>query len=147
MEVYSLANYKLTLTSSDPVVIQTFGESVSIGGQGKKVGSISIKQDNGPFSLKSYPTGGYYYDKSLDRSGSITIDLSQLAEEVAKFKTLINLYYSGEYDGFTIVLTNNENIKVAECIDCLPTDIPQQSFGESARDQSWTFATGQITFN
>ena len=147
MEIYSLANYKLTLTSDDPTIIATFGESISIGGQGKKIGSISINQTNSPYALKSFETGGYYYDKTLDRSGTITISLNQLAEEVAKFKTLLNLYYTGDYNGFTAVLTTNENVKVAECIDCLMTNVPNQSFGGSTGSQEWQFGTGQITFS
>ena len=146
MEIYSLANYKLTLTTNDEVLKATFGESLTIGGQGKKIGSIKINQTNAPYSIQSFATGGYYYDKSLDRHGDVTINLNQLAEEIAKFKTLLNLYYTGDYNGFTIVLTTNENVKVAECIDCLMTGVPSQDFGTTAGNQDWTFSSGQITF-
>ena len=147
MAVYSLANYKMTITSSDANLVSVFGESMTIGGNGSQVGSFSVSPNESIHSKQTYATGGYVFSKNYDRSGTISVNLNQLSDEVGKFKNLVKLYYGGDYGTLTIVLTNNENEKVVECIDCLPQGIPTQSFGDSASAQTWTFEVGKITIN
>ena len=145
--IYSLANYKMTITTSDTTLKRVFGESLTIGGNGSHVGSFSISDLQNIHQVKSYDTGGYIFSKSYDRHAKISVSLNQFSDEVGKFKNLIKLYYSGDYGTLTIVLTNNENEKVIECVDCLPEAIPGQTFGESAGDQTWTFVVGKATIN
>lgn len=145
--VYSLANYKMTITSSDANIKRIFGEAMTIGGNGSYVGSFSVNISTSIHGVSGYNTGGYVFSKNYDRTGTISVNLNQLSDEVSKFKNLIKLYYSGDYDTLTIVLTNNENEKVVECIDCLPQSIPTQSFGTEASNQTWSFVVGKITIN
>lgn len=145
--VYSLANYKMTITSSDANLIAVFGESMTIGGNGSQVGQFSVSDLQNQHSVQNYATGGYVFSKSYDRTGQISVQLNQMSDEVGKFKNLVNLYYGGDYGTLTIVLTNNENEKVVECIDCLPEGIPGQTFGNSASSQTWNFVVGKITIN
>ena len=147
MAVYSLANYKMTITSSDVNLISVFGASMTIGGNGSQVGNFSVSLNDSIHKKQTYATGGYVFSKSYDRSGTISVSLNQLSDEVGKFKNLVKLYYGGDYGTLTIVLTNNENEKVVECIDCLPKEIPTQSFGSDASSQNWSFEVGKITIN
>lgn len=147
MAIYSLAKYKITITTSDANLKQVFGESFTIGGNGSNVGQISVSSLKDIHDVKTYATGGYVFSKSYDRSGEISVQLNQLSDEVGRLKNLIKLYYGGDYGTLTIVLTNNENEKVVECIDCLPSKIPDQNFDDSVGDQTWSFVVGKITIN
>lgn len=145
--VYSLANYKMTITSSDRNLIAVFGESMTIGGNGSQVGQFSVSLNAEIHGIDAYATGGYVYSKNYDRSGTIGVQLNQISDEVGKFKNLVKLYYGGDYGTLTIVLSNNENEKVVECIDCLPNKIPDQEFSSEAGNQTWEFLAGKITIN
>lgn len=145
--VYSLANYKMTITSTDANIKKIFGEALTVGGNGSHVGSFTVSDLQEQHSIEGYATGGYIISKSYDRHGTIAVELMQLSDEISKFKNLVKLYYSGDYDSLTIVLTNNENEKVVECVDCLPVGFPDQTFGDSATNQTWTFVVGKVTIN
>lgn len=143
--VYSLANYKVAISINDSILKTAFGDVLTVGGNGSQLESMSVDFNASIFSKQTYSTGGYVFDKSYDRSGSLSITLNQLSEEVGKFKNLINMYYAGDYETLSIVLTNNENEKVIEMIDCLPSKIPTQQFQSSAQTQTWGFEVGRIT--
>ena len=145
--IYSLANYKMTITSSDPTIKRVFGESLTIGGNGSQVGSFSVSDLQNQNSVQGYATGGYIYSKSYDRTASISVSLNQFSDEISKFKNLIKLYYSGDYGTLTIVLTNNENEKIVEAVDCLPEGLPDLSLSADAGNQTWKFLVGIITIN
>ena len=143
--VYSLANYKLSISINDVVLRTAFGSALTVGGNGSQLESMTVSPNANIFDIESYATGGYVFNKSYDRSGSVSVTLNQLSDEIGKFKNLINMYYSGDYGALTIVLTNNENEKVIECVDCLPTKIPDQQFQSTAQTQTWGFSVGKIT--
>ena len=144
---YSLAKYSMSISSIDGILQQIFGESLTIGGQGSMTGSISIRQNTSPSKLDGYTTGGYVYSASFDRTGSISVSINQMSDAVSKFKQLLKAYYQADFEPFTITVSDNEGNQVAECIDCNLRDIPEQSFGSDAADQTWSFDCGRITFN
>lgn len=143
---YSLADYIVTVDPVDPNLKSSFGSSVSVGGQGSATDSISVELDDDLWSTTGYATGGWVHDKNLSRTGKVTISLSQLTNEVARFKQLINFYYNSDYSGLSIIVSTSSGKKVASCHDCYPTKIPAQTFGKNAADQSWSFTSGKITF-
>ena len=87
-----------------------------------------------------------WYNKNLSKVGTASVSLSQLSDQVAKFIQFAKLFYSGDYDGFTISLTANDGTPVAYCHDCYFTKIPDQSFGENAAMQTWTLTCGEVDF-
>lgn len=143
---YSLADYIMTVDPVDPSLKSSFGGSVSVGGQGSATDSISVELDNDLWSTTGYATGGWVHDKNLSRTGKVTVSISQLTNEVARFKQLINFYYNSDYSGLNIVVSTSSGKKVASCHDCYPVKIPSQTFGKTAADQSWSFTSGKITF-
>lgn len=143
---YSLANYILSIEPNDEIIKTYFG-AISIGGEGSAVGSISMNIANEQFTTKGYATGGWAHDKNLDRHGTATLTLNQLSDAVAKFIKLAKLFYTGDYDGFTLSLSDINGQKIASGIDCYISKIPEQEFGKESADQQWTFTCGQINFN
>lgn len=143
---YSLANYILSIQPND-TTLRTMFSNVSIGGEGSASDSIVITLDNDIWKTSGFATGAWVHDKHLARNGKVTISVSQLSEKVAKFKQMCNIFYNGEYDGFTLSLVDNTGNKVCTCVDCYITKIPDQEFKESAQMQTWTFTCGEITFD
>lgn len=140
---YSLANYILSIDADDAAIRSMFG-AISIGGEGDAIGSISLSVGE-MWSTKGYATGAWVHEKSLDRHGTASVSINQLSPTVAKLIQLAKLYYGEDYNGFTLTITDISGNKIATCTDCYITGIPQQSFGTSASDQTWSFTCGRIT--
>lgn len=143
---YSLANYILSIESNDASIKRMFG-TISIGGEGSALDSITLSIDGDIFTTAGYATGGYVHNKSLDRHGTATLVLNQLSDKVGRLIQLAKLSLSGDYDGFTLSLSDIDGNKIATCVDCYIRRIPEQVFGSSAATQSWQFTCGQINFN
>ena len=143
---YSLAKYTLTITPPSTALdmIEAFGQSLTIGGEGSAVGSIDLRRNKEMFSIKSYATGGYAVDKDLSKVGTVSISLHQLSAEVQKFIKACNLYFNGDYDGCGITVMDGTTL-VASATDCFINQAPI-SFGESAADQTWSFVCGELDF-
>ncbi len=142
---YSLANYILSVKPDDPAINAMFG-TISIGGEGNAVGSITLETSNDMWQTKGYATGAWIHSKNLSRIGTATISLSQLTDAVAKFKTLCNKFYQADYAGFTLTLSDIDGNKIADCIDAYIRKVPAQENGETAADQQWVFTCGQIVY-
>lgn len=143
---YSLANYILSIQPND-TTLKTMFSNVSIGGEGSATDSITISLENQIWKTSAFATGAWVHDKNLARNGTADISISQLSDKVAKFKQMCNIFYNGEYDGFTLSLVDNTGNKVCTCVDCYLTKIPNQEFKETASTQTWTFTCGEITFD
>ena len=146
MKRYCLANYILTIDI--PSDIGFGSQSISIGGEGSYLDSISIKANTELFKLDADSTGSWVYTKNLDRSGEIEVSIKQVSDKVAVFKALMNIYInlSSEASGLTMTLRDSLNNTIAVCEDCLLNKIPDQTFKDSPDSQSWSFLSGKITF-
>ena len=145
MKRYSLANYILSIDSSDASIKSMFG-TISIGGEGSYLGSVVVSQNKNMWETKGFATGAWVQDKNLDRTGTCTVQLQQLSSEVQKLIRLFNVYYAGNYGGATITLADIFGNKVATCTDCYIQKAADQSFAESSENQSWTFTCGKVAF-
>lgn len=143
---YSLANYILSIESNDPEIKRIFG-TISVGGEGNYLGSMTFSIANPIWSTTGYATGAWVHNKSLDRHGTATLSLAQISEPVAKFIQLCKLYYSGDYEGFTLTLSDIAGNRIVTGVDCYITQIPDQVYENESANQSWTFTCGQINYN
>lgn len=148
MKTYSLANYIITIIpdEADTNLRQAFGSAMSIGGEGKYLGSITVGTDKNLWEVQGFATGAYVFDKNLSRTGTCRISLHQLADEVIKFIHLCNLYYKGEYGGCYITVSDTKGNKVANCKDCYIQKYADQQYNETSGSQDWQFVCGEITF-
>ena len=142
---YSLTNYILSLEPNDPQIKSMFG-TISIGGEGSYVGSVSFNRQANMFDTQGYATGAWVHNKNLSRVGTATVQLNQLSDAVSKFIKLAETFYSGDFDGFTISLVSITGEKVASGIDSYFTKVPSQDFAESAGNQTWELTCGQVNF-
>lgn len=142
---YSLADYILSIKPNDSEIAAMFG-TISIGGEGNYLDSITIDTNSALWSVQGFATGGWVHNKNLDRSGSATLSLSQLSDAIAKLKKLCLISYVGDYDGFTLTLSNTKGELVATCIDAQISKIPAQDYSETAAMQSWSFVCGKVIY-
>lgn len=143
---YSLSNYILSIDSNDAAIKQMFG-TISIGGEGSYLDTISLSNTESIYTTQGYATGGWVHNKSLDRHGIASLTINQLSEKVARFIQLAKLSLSGDYNGFTLSLSDINGNKIATCVDCYIAKIPDQQFATSAQNQTWEFTCGQINYD
>lgn len=143
---YSLANYILSVEPNDTTLRSAFG-TISIGGEGNHVGEISAEHSTNQWSTEGYATGAWVHNKSLDRTGTIALQLNQLTPQIAKLIKMCMTFYDADYDGFTLSLSTSDGSVVCRAIDCYLTKIPAQVFGNAAANQTWTWTVGQLIFN
>lgn len=143
---YSLANYILSIEPNDPTIKTAFG-TISIGGEGNHIGEMSAEHNTNQWSTEGYATGAWVHNKSLDKTGTISIQLNQLSPVIAKLKKMCMTFYDADYDGFTLSLTTSDGKSVCRGIDCYITKIPSQVMAASAANQSWSWTAGQIIFD
>lgn len=143
---YSLADYVLSITPSDPSLSSIFG-TISIGGEGSTVGSVSFSRNQNMWETTSFATGGYVHNKNLSKTGACSLTLSQLANEVIRLIQLSDVHYGGDYLGLTLALTSRDGNKVVDASDCYIVKVPAQTFEASAGNQTWEFTCGTISFS
>lgn len=146
MKRYSLANHILSIKPNDPSIASIFG-TLTIGGEGSYLNSVRVRRQDDLWNTTGFATGAWVHNKNLSRIGSVEVTLNQLSDQVAKFITLCETYYTGDYDGFTLTLTKNDGSKICTAIDCYISKVPDQEFLTAAQDQTWAFTCGQITYN
>lgn len=143
---YDLSQYIVSISPADPTLRSLFG-TISIGGEGSYTESITLSNNGNLFTTAPFATGAWVHNKSLDKTGTCTMSLSQLSRQVAKLLKFCMIYYSGNYDGSTITVSDISGNRVATCSDCYPQKFPDQVFGESSANQSWVFTCGKIVYN
>lgn len=146
MKRYCLANYILTIDIPEDIGFGT--QSISIGGEGSYLDSITISVESALFSTSADSTGSWIHTKSLDRHGSVSISIKQVSDKIAIFKALMNIYINLDTNisGMTLTLRDTLNNTICVCEDCLIEKIPEQSFSSEPNSQSWSFTCGRITF-
>lgn len=145
MKRYCLVNY--ILTADIPVDIGFGVQSVSIGGEGSYLDSITISMNEDMFTTKGDNTGSWVHIKNLNQTGKITVAVNQVSDRIAIFKALVNAYANVDStSGMTLTLRDTLNDTIAVCEDCVITKIPDQAFSSEPATQTWTFNAGKITF-
>lgn len=145
MKRYSLADYILSIDAVETSIRNLFG-TLSIGGDGSAIGSISLSTATDMWSTKGYATGAWVHNKSLDRHGTCTVSINQLSDTVIRLIKLCSIFYTGNYQGLTLAVSDSAGNRVATCTDCYIVKIPDQSWGTEAEDQSWQFTCGKISY-
>lgn len=153
MPTYSLSRYILSIKFPEAlqaVLSQNLGvnNTIEIGGKGSYLDSFSFNQDKDTWSVDGDDTGSYVFNKTLSRTGTASLTINQMSDQVAKFKALARLYYDNDWEyGLELVLTQYDGGDVEEvvtCKDCYITKIPTQQFQSEAQTQSWSFVVGEI---
>lgn len=151
---YSLADYIVTI--SIPAIDGSAPRTINIGGPGDNqdgsfVGEIKVTRTSDLWTTKGDNTGSWVHNKNLDRSGTVTINLNQISDSVIQLMQLCITLEKSKVDPITIgvapAVANGVTSSFVECYDCYLAKISDQTFGNSAQDQTWTFNVGRVTFD
>lgn len=146
MKRYCLANYILTADIPEDIGFGT--QSVSIGGEGSYLNSITVSLSQNLFETSGDNTGSWVHTKNLNKTGTVVVSIKQVSDKITTFKTLVNIYsnLNTEAAGMTLTLRDMLNNTICVCEDCLIQKITNQTFTNSPESQSWTFTCGKISF-
>ena len=158
--IYSLADYVVTLKGDRGNNIAGNIPEISIGGPAEStglassgngsgfIGSITISREPDAWTLEGDVTGGFVHNRNLSRIGTVNISINQVSDKVRQLKTVMNIVEKTEaVYPFNITVTNAyTNEVVASCTSCLIRKTPNQVFGERATMQEWVFNAGVVEF-
>lgn len=145
---YSLSDYILAIANL-PAKLGLENNTISVGGTESYLNSVSAENTTNMWSTEGDATGSWVHNKSLDRTGTVTIDINQMSPQIANLVQILNAFYDSESDnvtGMKLVLQDRNMKNVFEANDCYIQKIPSQAFGQTAATQSWVITCGQLTF-
>lgn len=155
---YSLADYILSIKIPDSlrgIFTSTDNESdnrISIGGDGSYLGSIKVSTEE-IYKVEGDATGSWIHTKSKNKTGSLSVEISQLADSTLKLTRLFETYFSADTitEGLTITISkavgSGNSSDVCTLIDCYISQMPDGSWEESAKTMEWKFVCGKITYS
>ena len=161
---YSLADYQLTIGLSDSIA-RMLGlrdkngnllTNFSIGGpgednQGSFVGQIVVNRTQDLFTTTGDATGSWVHDKNLNRTGTITIDITQISDDIITLVQLCQIFESVQSNMPGLELTINSVASTTATTmvtgkDCYIQKLPEITLAEQAGRLSWIFTCGQIIY-
>lgn len=156
VNVYSLADYTLKIDFPAAVAAKLGGyldgTGLTIGGPGESregsfLGQIRIRRNTDTWSTQADPTGSWVHSKTLDRTGTVELNIREVSDTILKLIYICQIYEDDltGLDGMTITIFNGTRT-VATANDCMITKVADQEHGETAVEQSWAWTAGQIMY-
>ncbi len=137
---------KSGVENDKPIVIGGPGEN---GIDGSYTGSITVKRNKELWTTEGDATGSWVHNKNLDRTGTISVDITQVSDQIVTLTYLCSAYESVQdsIGGLEIEIKNiATNETVASGIDCYITKIPDHNFKETADRFTFEFTCGRVMF-
>lgn len=163
LHTYSLTDYILSIQVPDSLreiflgtdeTIDAESNVISIGGDESFVGSITISApSNAQYTTEGDVTGSWVHNKSKDQTGTISIEINQISDQVRLLVRLFQTYYDADTITEGLTLTLNKAVgggnqsPVATGTDCYIGNRPEVAYGETAATQEWEFTCGRISFS
>ena len=151
---YSLADHTVKITFPDNLTVggvNIGGTVLKIGGPGDNntggsfTGEITVSRSTDTWSTEGDATGSWVHNKSLNRTGSVSMQIRQISDDVIRLKMLSQVFETGDFPGCKIeVFSITDTVARAE--DCYITKIPDQVYGENAAMQTWNWTAGRVSF-
>lgn len=153
---YSLADHRVVVTLPENFYIGSvnvggkqivFGGAGETGMEGSFMGQISITRNSEMFTTTGDVTGSWVHNKSLDRTGTVELQIRQISDDVVKLRMICMALEEAETqsDGILIEVYNNDDL-VEKAEDCVIQKQVDDVLGESADNQTWTWLAGRVTF-
>lgn len=122
-------------------------EQIVIGGNGNLVGSVAMSRGKAAFSVEGSPDGGYAASYTKDRTGSVTVSLSQASGIVSRLRKFINWCESNPNlaESTISIIDSLGNIQ-GFASGVFPDKIPDNTVSDSIQSRTFTFQAGEIQF-
>jgi len=148
---YCLADYLLAIKLPEEfatLVGLGNNQNLVIGGEGSYLDSITLEYNQDMVSTRGDYTGSWVHEINLNRTGKASITIHQMSDKVAKFKTIVNLFYSHDFtEGCQLSLQDSLGNEIASGQDALFIKIPNQEIKTESDYQTWELTIGKLTFN
>lgn len=159
---YSLTDYILSVKIPDELLdvfatdtndLEESSNHITIGGDGSYVGTIKVSMNKEQWTTEGDATGGYVHSKSKDKTGKVTVELNMLTDVVLKLTRLIETYDSSDTitNGLTLTVSkatsSGNSVEICNCVDCYLVKHPDGDWEDSAKNMSFDFTCGRITYS
>lgn len=146
--------YRYSLAYVTVSVSRNKSEVARFGGQGSMIGSISIERSTERFSVDADATGGAVVNETLDKSGTVSLNIKQFAPLVTTLTNIFNKYDTNDSSGYgpnssnggalDIVVSYNGKT-VAQAKGCF-LNMPELSFEEEAGDRDFSLVACEVNY-
>lgn len=151
---YSLADHLVKVTLPAGVLVggtNIGGMVLEFGGPGNNaqtgsfMGEITVERTNDTWTTEGDPTGSWVHNKSLNKTGTVTMQLRQVADDIIRLQMLAQVFENGDFPGCKIeVFAGTDTVARAE--DCYIAKVPPQVYGDTAAMQTWSWTAGRISY-
>ena len=151
---YSLADHLVKVTLPAGVLVggtNIGGMVLEFGGPGNNaqtgsfMGEITVGRTNDTSTTERDPTGSWVHNKSLNKTGTVTMQLRQVADDIIRLQMLAQVFENGDFPGCKIeVFAGTDTVARAE--DCYIARVPSQVYGDTAAMQTWSWTAGRISY-
>lgn len=139
-KLFSLST--VTVTISNPNY-----EQIVIGGNASMVGNISMSRSKAAFSMVGSPDGGWAAGYQKDRTGEVSVSISQSSSLIARLTRFFNWCEANpNLAESTISVADSLGNIQGFASGVFPDKIPDNSVGESVSTRTFSFMAGNITF-
>lgn len=161
---YSLADYQLTIGLNDSVAAllglrDSNGNlltNFSIGGPGENgegsfVGQITVGRSQDLFTTEGDDTGSWVHNKSLNRTGTISVDITQISDDIITLVQLCQIFESVQSNmpGLELTINSVASSTATTMVtgrDCYIQKLSDIPLGQTASRLTWVFTCGQIIY-
>lgn len=161
---YSLADYQLTIGLTDNLA-QRLGLRDSSGnlltnftiggpgedGQGSFVGQIVISRAENLMTTEGDATGSWVHNKNLNRTGTITLEITQISDQIITLIQLCQIIESiqSNMPGLELTVSSAASEVATTMVtghDSYIQKLPDITLADAAGRLSWVFTCGQIIY-
>ena len=141
---YSLADHLVKVTLPANVIVggvNIGGMVLEFGGPGNNkqtgsfAGEISVERSSDTWTTEGDPTGSWVHNKNLNKTGTVSLQLRQVADDVIRLQMLAQVFENNDFPGCNIEVFNGSDT-VARAEDCYISRVPSQVFGDTAAMQT-----------
>lgn len=143
---YSLAEYTMK------VIVPGFEKPLTFGGPGNNqsgsfIGQITVSRNVDTWTTEGDATGSWVHNKSLNKTGTVSLQIRQVSDDIIKLITLARLYENTDPETGCNIFIYRGDQAVETCTDCYLTKVPDQVMGDTAEMQTWQWTCGKIEYN
>ena len=161
---YSLADHQLTIGIPERIARQlglrdSFGNlltNFTIGGPGENgegsfVGQIAAERSEELFKTTGDATGSWVHDKNLNRTGTITLEITQISDDVVTLVQLCQIYESLQTNmpGLELTISSvatGTSTTMVTGRDCYIQKLANLTLASEAQRLTWVFTCGQVIY-
>lgn len=137
-----------SLSTVTVVIANDIKGTITIGGAGKLVGSISYSFNDDNFSMESTPDGGAVASFNGSKAGTIALDFKQTSSHIPELTDFITWCKSNPQNAASKITISDPLGNIA-CIAnyVFPAKQPDNTVGATAGNRTFNFIAGEIIPN